>query len=84
MNRVEALRELCEDFNGKRIAASLTEAEFDAVVEFIEDHDHLPYIEFEQRAVRWGLDDPKKPKNIFRMQELVVSANTRALALKKF
>lgn len=78
MSRIQALQQISREFNGGKLAKKLTEAEFDEVVSFIEDHDQLPHLEFEYAVNRWKLDIPVRPKNLFTMHELALSANTRA------
>ncbi len=59
----------------QRLARKLSEAEFDQCVEFIEDHAHLDYLEFEYAANRMFLDRKDKPKNWTVMQELIMVSN---------
>jgi hypothetical protein len=75
--RLEALKVKVQAYPFKRIALRLTEAEFDALVGFIEDNDHLGHLEFEYAANRMFLDKPKH-KNSMIMQELAVVANSAA------
>lgn len=77
MKRIEALKQLCTEFNGGKLARSLTEGEFEELIAFIEDNDDRDFLKFEQTVNRWHLDK-KKPKNLFKMQELALSANFRA------
>lgn len=82
MERIVALREFCSDFYGKKLALKVTEAQFDQVVAFIQDHDHLGHLEFEYAVNRMYLDKPK-PKGWTEVMEMLLSANTRAKGVRK-
>lgn len=77
-NRLEALKELVSAYPYQQKARRLTEAEFDELVTFIEDHADLDHGHFMMKARRWYLDKPSKPKNIYAMQELAEVCAIRA------
>lgn len=84
MSRLQALEAFCKEWHGKRLARKLTEAEFDSVVEFIEDNEHLDHLTFERRAQLWHLFSAEKtPKNLPIMIEILMSANTRAKGVQR-
>ena len=62
----------------QKLGQRLTEAEFDRIVEFIEDHDQLGHLEFEYAVNRMFLDGAPRPKNWGIIQELLTIVNTAA------
>lgn len=56
MNRLEALTDRATKYPYKKSAQRLSDAEFDLMVEFIEDNDHLGHLEFEYAANRFFLN----------------------------
>jgi hypothetical protein len=75
MNRLEYFKLKCsEHILYKRLALRLSEDEFDVAVQFIEDNDHLDYLEFEYK-LNMMFDGKPKPKRWSIIQELVLVAN---------
>lgn len=77
MNRLDALKSRCQQYPYRKSAARLTEAEFDMLVAFIDDHDELGHLEFEYAVNRMFLNC-SKPKNWTIIQELLTISNTAA------
>lgn len=77
MTRIEALKLKVKQYPYEKSAKKLSEADFDRVVEFIDDNDHLGHLEFEYAVNRMFLDKPK-PKHFAIMQELLSVVNTAA------
>lgn len=75
--RIEALKELSQQLPYKTLAERISEADFDRVVEFIEDNDGLGHLDFEYAINRMHLDVNPKPKNWAIVQDLLLAANTR-------
>lgn len=61
----------------RRLAKRIDEAEFDRIVTFIEDNDHLNHEQFEQAVNRMYLNEPKT-KHWPIVQELLSMTNTAA------
>lgn len=80
MKRIDALKLFCKGFHGFKLSCKISEAEFDEMIEFLEEWDHLGTIEFEHKINRWYLDNPNKPKHLFIMAEILMSANSKASA----
>ncbi len=77
MTRLDALKIKSSTLPYEKVVKRLTEAEFDLVVEFIEDHDRLGHLEFEYAINRMHLDR-KKPKHWAIIEELLAVCNTAA------
>jgi hypothetical protein len=73
--RLEALTIRCSQLPYKKVANKLSEAEFDKMVAFLEDNDHLGHLEFEYAVNRMFLDKDKS-KNWSIIQELLCVCNT--------
>lgn len=82
MTRLEALRDRCQRYPYQKNAKRLSEAEFDSMVEFLEENDHLGHLEFEYAVNRMFLDRPKA-KNFAIIQELLSVANTAAKGVSR-
>ena len=78
MTRLEALKIKSGELYYRKLALKLTESEYDQVVQFIEDNDHLGHLEFEYAINRMFLDMPNKPKNWGVIMELIMACNTAA------
>lgn len=77
-SRLIALQDRAQRYPYKKSLEKLTEAEFDLIVEFIDDHDHLGHLEFEYAVNRMFLDK-EKPKGWAVIQEILVVVNTAVL-----
>lgn len=78
--RLSIFRERCENhWQYRRLVKRLTEAEFDMIVDFIDDNDGLGHLEFEYAVNRMFLH-ADKPKNWSIIQELLLLTNTAAKA----
>lgn len=76
MTRLEALQIKCKQYPYQKSAKKMTEAEFDQIIEFIEDNDYLGHLEFEYAVNRMFLNQLTKPKNWVIMTELLTVCNT--------
>jgi hypothetical protein len=83
MNRVDTLILICKEFHYEKLVRRLSEAELIECEEFCRDNQPLGHLEFEYEANRWYLDNPKKPKHLSIMVELVGVANDRFIKLSK-
>lgn len=77
MTRIDAIKDLCERYPYQKSARRMSEAEFDQMVAFIDDHNELGHLEFEYAVNRMFLDKPK-PKSWAIVQELLIAANSHA------
>lgn len=78
MNRITALQEICSRYPYQKMAQSLSESEFDVMVQFIEDNNELNHLEFEYKVNRMFLQMPDiNQKQIRKIMDLLVSANSR-------
>lgn len=78
MNRKIALQEICQKYPYQKNALKLSESQFDEMVAWLEDHDHLGHLEFEYAVNRMFLGGSLiKPKNQSIIQDLLTSANSR-------
>jgi hypothetical protein len=59
-----------------KLCQKISEHEFDLIVEFIEDFGELDDQDFERKVVRYGLDDPNKPKNANIIADLLLACKT--------
>jgi len=74
--RIRAFAEICEKEPYKAMALQLKESEFDNLVEFIEDNDHLEYSDFDE-AIGVAFADKKK-KHLFEFQRILFATNDLA------
>lgn len=77
MTRLEALKIKVQQYPYQKSARKLTEGEFDTLVAFIEDHEHLGHLEFEYAVNRMFLNR-EKSKNWVIMTELLMVSNSAA------
>jgi hypothetical protein len=77
MTRLEALRDRCQRYPYQKRAQRLTEAEFDSMVAFLEDHESLDHLEFEYAVNRMFLDK-EKPQHWGIIMDLLIACNTAA------
>ena len=86
MTRIDGLKDRCTNhYFYSRSAKKLTEAEFDRMVQFIEDRTHLNFGEFALAAHRALLSGSlsSNQKNAIRMEELIHVANEVALGSQR-
>lgn len=76
MKRIAKLDALKDDPWYGRLVKRLKKGEMDLIRGFIATNDSLEVIPFEMASERWYLDDPKKPKNLSIMVELLLVANS--------
>lgn len=81
-DRLQAFQDRIQRLPYSKVAQRLTEAEFDEIVDFIEDHHDLNHLDFEHEVNRMHLDRPKS-KNWAIVQELLVVANTAARGTRR-
>lgn len=74
--RIKALQELCVAYHYGKLASKLTSAEFDKMIEFVEDFDDLGHLEFEYAVNRMHICKPRT-EHWSIIEELLVSANAR-------
>ncbi len=74
--RLTALQELCTAYHYKRMAQKLSTAEFDKMIEFVEDFDDLGHLEFEYAVNRMHVCKPRT-KNWAVIEELLMACNAR-------
>lgn len=83
MTRLEAFKDRCQRYPYAKLAKRLSEADFDRVVAFIEDNDHLAHLEFEYAVNRMFLNDKNRTKNYTIMMELLTVCNTAAKGIHR-
>ncbi len=74
-DRLEKFKSLADHPLYKRLMRSLTEGEFDEVVEFIDDNADLNARDFEMKVNRFYMDVNPKPKNIGKMLDILIACN---------
>jgi hypothetical protein len=82
MNRIEALKVKCSQYPYQARCLKMTEAEFDLMVEFLEENDGLGHLEFERAVNRMFLNKPK-PRNFVTIMEMLTVANVAALGVAR-
>ena len=80
--RIKALQELCVAYHYVKLAAKLESAEFDKMIEFVEDNDHLGHLEFEYAVNRMHVCKPRSAHWSI-IEELLVSCNARVHITQK-
>lgn len=83
MNRTQALKEICSQYPYQRSALKLNEAEFDRIVDFIDENDSLGHLEFEYKVNRMFLFDKDRPKHWTIIQDILTAANSRVHVKRK-
>lgn len=74
MKRIEKLKYLSsEDAWYKKLCLKLTEAEFDQLIEIIQDNDDLNNDQFTLLVNRYFLDKKNKPKNWTAMSDILLA-----------
>jgi len=80
--RKEALEQICSKYPYYKIATSLHAFEFDGMVSWLNENDHLGHLEFEYAVNRMHIKGLKQ-KQLIKIMDLLTSANSRVHVRKK-
>lgn len=78
ITRKDTLKKMCSEPRYKKLAFRLSEIEFDRMVEWLEENDHLGHLEFEYAVNRMRIPTVEKhKKNLPVIQEILTCVNSR-------